>query len=188
MAKLIFLGEKFGGRVYEIAAHRTTVGRGDTNTLSIHDSSVSEQHCEIYDNGEDLIIRDLGSLNGTVVNGKLLRAAQGPLAHGEIVKFGEVEARVEIPRGPATNDTVTAIHFRVPKAAARPPTSNSTVVLDAGAESAPTGHTMTLSRPEPPTPATPTLPPAPAPRTKLTLLYILAAIGLTMFLWWILRH
>ena len=63
MAKLIFLGEKFAGRVYEFAVEKTTVGRGDHNTLTIHHPSVSYSHCEILDYGTEVIVRDLGSSN-----------------------------------------------------------------------------------------------------------------------------
>lgn len=191
MAKLAFISGNFAGRTYELAAQRTTVGRGDTNTLSIHDSSVSEQHCEIYDNGEDLIIRDLDSRNGTMVNGKLLRAAQGPLAHGEIVKFGAIEARLEIPPRPTNNDTatdVTAVHFHAHKTAApQSPAPNPAAIFDAGPEAAPTDHTMMLLRPESPAQATTPPPSVPVPHTSRAWLYILAALGLATLLWWVLR-
>lgn len=192
MAKLAFINGTFAGRTYELAAQRTTVGRGNTNTLSIHDNSVSEQHCEIYDNGADLIIRDLDSRNGTMVNGKLLRAAQGPLAHGEIVKFGAIEARLEIPPRPTSNDTatdVTAVHFHAHKTAApQAPVPNASAVLEVGPESAPADHTMMLLRPEPSAAAPATPPPAAAPRTNFTWLGITAALGLTALLWWILHR
>jgi pSer/pThr/pTyr-binding forkhead associated (FHA) protein len=128
MATLIFLSEKFRGRTYEIVTRRTTVGRGETNTLCIADDSVSERHCEIYDNGGDLIIRDLASRNGTVVNGELIKDAQRPLAPGQIVSFGAIEARLELPQARGETDSVTdvtAVHFHartVGKAA--PPTKS----------------------------------------------------------------
>jgi predicted component of type VI protein secretion system len=150
MAKLVFIGEKFGGRVYEVLAPRSTVGRGSANTLSIPDSSVSEQHCEIYDNGADLIIRDLGSRNGTVVNGKLLRNAQAPLAPGEIVKFGAVAARLEIPERSSASDTVTdvtAIHFHAHVVTHPTPTPPVAPALPlAEAASAPGEQTLLLPR------------------------------------------
>ncbi|MGC3959440.1 MAG: FHA domain-containing protein [Verrucomicrobiota bacterium] len=191
MAKLIFLGDKFGGRTYEIAAQRTTVGRSDTNTLTIHDNSVSEQHCEIYDNGADLIIRDLGSRNGTVVNGKLLRAAQAPLAHGETVTFGSVEARLEIPHRTAIGGTatdVTAVHLHAKKISNQPPASNPFTTLESGT-AAPADHTMQLQRPESVALTTENPSPSPAPtrRSDHTWLYIVAAVGVAILLWLILR-
>lgn len=163
MAKLIFCSEKFAGRIYEIAAQRTTVGRGNANTLSIHDSSVSEHHCELYDNGEDLIVRDLGSRNGTVVNGKLLRNAQAPLAHGQTVQFGSVAARLEIPHLTCNSETttdVTAVHAHVSKAAHKPAPKNPIAVLDDGSPSE--NHTLLMSRAHRPT----RMPSHSAPETK----------------------
>jgi len=108
MAKLIFIGEKFGGRSYEFAVEKTTVGRGDHNTLTIHDPSVSHTHCEILVNGPEVIVRDLGSSNGTVVNGERLRNQQRQLKGGQTVKFGSVEARLELEHH-STSDTATAV-------------------------------------------------------------------------------
>jgi predicted component of type VI protein secretion system len=107
MAKLIFTGEKFKGRAYEFAVEKTTVGRGDHNMLAIHDSSVSQTHCEILVNGSEVIVRDLGSSNGTVVNGERLRNQQRQLRGGQTVKFGLVEARLELEQR-SYSDTATA--------------------------------------------------------------------------------
>ena len=107
MAKLIFLGEKFAGRVYEFAVEKTTVGRGNHNTLTIQDASVSDSHCEILLYGTEVIVRDLGSSNGTVVDGRRLHnQEQHPLDNGQIVKFGSVEARLELTVE-SESDTVT---------------------------------------------------------------------------------
>ena len=51
MARLRFIGEEFRGRIYEFVLPKTTIGRGDHNTLAIHDPSVSKTHCEVLVNG-----------------------------------------------------------------------------------------------------------------------------------------
>jgi pSer/pThr/pTyr-binding forkhead associated (FHA) protein len=107
MARLIFTGEKFRGRVYEFALLKTTVGRGDHNTLAIHDASVSQTHCEVLVYGPEVIVRDLGSTNGTFVNGMRLRNQQRQIKPGETVRFGLVEARLELEQ-PSCSDTDTA--------------------------------------------------------------------------------
>jgi len=153
MAKLVFIGEKFAGRVFEFTVTKTTVGRGDHNTLTIHDASVSLNHCEIYAYGEDVIVHDLGSSNGTFVNGERLHNQQRPLAPGQTVRFGSVEARLEAKRVPASDtdvDTdVTAVHaharWRTEQSNPKPAAPNA-VTLDAGTES-PTDHTFMLPRP-----------------------------------------
>lgn len=187
MAKLVFIGAKFGGRTYEILAQRTTVGRSDVNTLCIHDSSVSERHCEIYDNGADLIIRDLGSRNGTVVNGELLHDAQRPLAPGQVVKFGAIEARLEIAFAPSSDTVteVTAVHFHAQRKAT-PPAPSPAITLDDGAIREESDHTLMLSRPgATPPPITPPPDQVPKPYAGRMGLMILAALALGALVWWI---
>jgi hypothetical protein len=96
MAKLIFIDQNFAGQVYELVPEKTTVGRGDHNSLVIHDHSLSAAHCEILVNGPEVIVRDLGSRNGTLVNGVRLKNQQCQLKHGQTVRFGSVEARLEL--------------------------------------------------------------------------------------------
>jgi pSer/pThr/pTyr-binding forkhead associated (FHA) protein len=150
MAKLVFIGDKFGGRIYEFAVERNTVGRDANNTLSIPDSSVSQSHCEIFVYNEDVIVRDLGSSNGTFVNGERLHKQQRPLKAGQVVKFGNVEARLEVA-APASADTVTdmtAIHsFDRNREAPKPlgPTAVATSLATEPVRPA-LDHTMLLSR------------------------------------------
>ena len=94
MPKLIFTGEHFAGRVYELTLEKTTVGRGDHNTLALHDPSVSLAHCEILIHGAEVIVRDLGSANGTFVNGVRLDHQQCQMKSGQTVRFGSVEAHL----------------------------------------------------------------------------------------------
>src|SRR5213594_2223932 len=68
MPKLVFTDENFAGRVYALMVEKTTVGRGDHNTLVICDDSVSKNHCEILIYGYEVIVRDLDSTNGTFIN------------------------------------------------------------------------------------------------------------------------
>lgn len=154
MAKLIFCGDKFGGRVYEFALEKTTVGRGDHNTLTIHDASVSHSHCEILVYGTEVIVRDLGSSNGTSVNGARFQNQQRPLLAGQIVKFGAVEARLELD-SPAVGDTdtatgVTAVHShaRFLRSQQSAPKPNAPVSLspETGPTTTPSDHTLVLTQ------------------------------------------
>ena len=77
--KLVFVGEHFAGRVYELTQEKTTVGRSDRNLLIVHDPSVSHAHCEILVNGPEVIVIDLSSANGTYVNGTRLQHQQAQL-------------------------------------------------------------------------------------------------------------
>jgi pSer/pThr/pTyr-binding forkhead associated (FHA) protein len=193
MAKLIFNGEKFDGRVYEIAAARTTVGRSDANTLSIHDGSVSERHCEIYDNGADLIVRDLGSTNGTVINGKVLRNAQDAIAHGGTIKFGGVEARLELSPANSTSDAgtdITAIHSYARHQNSAPRPTPSSTVLKASPLTDSYENTMILLSANAsvaslaPTPAANE---SPSRRSKYIWSLVIAALGLGFLIWGLMR-
>jgi pSer/pThr/pTyr-binding forkhead associated (FHA) protein len=104
MPKLVFLDPNYAGTVYELVVEKTTVGRGDQNLLVIRDPSISAQHCEILVHGAEVIIRDLDSRNGTMVNGRKLRNQQSSINSGQLIRFGTVEARVEIERGDSDSD------------------------------------------------------------------------------------
>jgi len=149
MAKLIFTDEQFGGRVYELALPKTTIGRGDHNTLTIRHDAVSQTHCEILVFGPEVIVRDLGSSNGTFVNGVRLHNQQRPLLNGQIVKFGPVTARLELEQ--SASDTVTdetAIHsyaqyLREQQSQPKTP-ANAAMTLQSASESTPIHHTLLL--------------------------------------------
>ncbi len=71
---------------YPIAKDKITLGRSKDNDLVISDNTVSRRHAEIRKSDKGYIIVDLGSYNGTKVNGKLIQLA--PLAHQDIVQVG----------------------------------------------------------------------------------------------------
>jgi pSer/pThr/pTyr-binding forkhead associated (FHA) protein len=109
MPKLIFTDKNHVGQAYELILEKTTVGRDAQNTLVIPDSSVSAAHCEILTNGSEIIVRELGSRNGTVVNGIKLINQQSQLKSGQTVRFGSVEARLELGPPTSSEDTVSEI-------------------------------------------------------------------------------
>jgi pSer/pThr/pTyr-binding forkhead associated (FHA) protein/tetratricopeptide (TPR) repeat protein len=71
-----------------------TVGRVAGVDLQVEDDSVSRRHAELEVKGREVIVRDLGSANGTSVNGAAI-AAETVLASGDIVQFGVVEFMFE---------------------------------------------------------------------------------------------
>lgn len=60
------------GTVYSKPALILTVGRTRTSKIHIKDETVSEKHAQIVWDGEAWAIQELGSSNGTEVNGKAL--------------------------------------------------------------------------------------------------------------------
>src|SRR2546426_12814947 len=113
MAKLIFTDDRFSGQVYELVLEKTLVGRGQENVLVIRDGSLSSRHCEILVHGPEVIVRDLGSRNGTFVDGVRLQNQQSQLKSGQKVRFGSVEARLELDPidTPAEDTFETAIYL-----------------------------------------------------------------------------
>src|SRR5512145_635080 len=93
MARLVLLSEGYTGRIYELKSEKTTVGRLPDNAFSIAEASVSSHHAELSLKGSELHIKDLGSTNGTFINGE--RVTEAVAKHGQIVRLGMVEMRFE---------------------------------------------------------------------------------------------
>ena len=86
MAKLIV-----SGVTYELVEQLVTIGRAPDNTIQIDDPSVSGRHAELRARGKTYQLRDLGSTNGTRVNGTT--TTNTALHPGDRIRFGAVEVR-----------------------------------------------------------------------------------------------
>ena len=71
----------------------TTVGRQDECQIRIKSSQVSRRHCELFEKKGMLLVKDLGSSNGTFVNGKKIQGQQ-VLEPGDELMVGQVTLRV----------------------------------------------------------------------------------------------
>ena len=74
------------GCSYAITMDSFAIGRDSGNQLSLTDGSASREHCVILRQGDDFVIRDLGSFNGTLVNDA--RVTERVLVHGDWIKIG----------------------------------------------------------------------------------------------------
>jgi pSer/pThr/pTyr-binding forkhead associated (FHA) protein len=90
---LRFLGGEREGERVAISAPRFTLGRRPGNSLQLEDASVSGQHAEFTVENGVLVLRDLGSTNGTRVGGRRIEEARP--AHGDRLAFGSIEAVLE---------------------------------------------------------------------------------------------
>ncbi|NOT09881.1 MAG: FHA domain-containing protein [Gemmatimonadales bacterium] len=88
-----------GGAVPLPATGAAVVGRTAGSEVHLTDDTVSRQHAELRADGERLLIKDLGSANGTLLNG--VRITRGSARAGDRLAFGSVEFRVEIASGPS---------------------------------------------------------------------------------------
>ena len=75
------------GEEFKITQSVTNIGRGVEADIQIDDTSVSRLHCAIV-LGSEVLVRDLGSTNGTVVDGA--RATESILRDGSIIKIGNI--------------------------------------------------------------------------------------------------
>ena len=71
-----------------------TIGRYPENTVSVSNGTVSGQHAEIMLAGEEMLVRDCQSTNGTLLNGRRLTTVEG-LRDGDIIHFGNVMFTVQ---------------------------------------------------------------------------------------------
>jgi HD-GYP domain-containing protein (c-di-GMP phosphodiesterase class II) len=80
------------------------VGRSPDAGIFITDLQASRKHTKFFPEGESLMVKDLGSSNGTFVNDKQLQSAV-PLSDGDIVRIGRTEFRAErMDSASAVND------------------------------------------------------------------------------------
>lgn len=74
------------GNTFEITAPETSVGRDPANAIFLNDMTVSRSHAKIVRTPLGTTIEDLGSLNGTWVDGAIVNSA--PLHDGSSVQIG----------------------------------------------------------------------------------------------------
>ncbi|NUQ50905.1 MAG: FHA domain-containing protein, partial [Phycisphaerae bacterium] len=109
---------KFRGdqrRDFALGPDKTVVGRATECTLRVPARDVSRRHCEIEVAGGRVLVRDLGSSNGTFLNGKRITEAQ--LNPGDRLTIGPVTFVVQIDGKPAAMRPADAAP---PKASAAP--------------------------------------------------------------------
>ena len=94
LASLLFRSGELKGRRLPIKVPVVNIGRGDYNDLVIADPSVSTMHAKLQRREDVWILSDLGSTNGTFVEGERLRG-EVPLSPGTTLKFGDVTALFE---------------------------------------------------------------------------------------------
>lgn len=84
-----------GGRTIELQPGESLVGREDGLPLSLAgESTVSRRHASLHFGGGVATVKDLGSTNGTFVNGARLQG-ETTLQIGDVVQFGSVRFRYE---------------------------------------------------------------------------------------------
>lgn len=81
---------------FPINKERQNIGRDVKNAIMIDDKSISREHAQILRIPQGYSLRDLGSSNGTFVNGQ--RISECKLKDGDLLSFGNIEYRFELPK------------------------------------------------------------------------------------------
>src|SRR3954452_16864007 len=112
--QLIVVRGKPEGKVIPLAGTKFKIGRGETCHLRPNSEQVSREHAEFTIGADSVVVRDLGSRNGTLVNGKAL-TSECRLKDRDLVQVGPLTFAVSIADVPAP-----AVKAAAAPAAAKP--------------------------------------------------------------------
>lgn len=96
--KLVVLAGAKQGTEIPLKRSKFVIGRASDCTLRAGSEAISRHHCAILRGEAGLSIRDLGSRNGTYVNGEKIEA-EVTLKGGDMVRVGTLEFRVDLGQG-----------------------------------------------------------------------------------------
>ena len=151
-----------GGAVHAVVLETgvAVVGRDPSCDLVVNDPKCSRRHAVVESGPSGLVIRDSGSANGIVVNGK--RTERSPLAAGDVFRIGDVEIAVI-----ETADAGTLVMDPLTEAGSQPPHLRTATLppLEAIPDDDTTGSLAPARGPvaPPPPPRVSTRPPARPP-------------------------
>jgi len=89
LVRLVFQPGSANVEVYDIAKEKVVIGRGKTCDIVLNDKKSSRENSLIQKSGLHYVIKDLGSSNGTYVNG--VRVQEQELSGEDIIRIGGVE-------------------------------------------------------------------------------------------------
>jgi two-component system NtrC family sensor kinase len=90
VASLFVIKGRDQGHRFELEGVSVGIGRDASNSIQLHDTEVSRRHAEVCRNDDKFQLTDLGSSNGTFVNGRKLTASH-TLASGDRLQIGASE-------------------------------------------------------------------------------------------------
>lgn len=95
--KLVVLAGAKEGTEIPLKKEKFLIGRASDCTLRAGSEAISRHHCLVTRVDGAVAVRDLGSRNGTHVNGEKI-AGETPLNHGDLLRVGPLEFRFEVPQ------------------------------------------------------------------------------------------
>ena len=125
MAKLILSVDGQVLKEYPLSKERTLIGRKAHNDIQIDNLAVSGEHAAIITILNDSFIEDLGSTNGTMVNGKPVK--KHFLQNNDVVEIGKHKLKYfnDAPTAATAADFEKTMIIRNPAKAAPPPASGA---------------------------------------------------------------
>jgi serine/threonine protein kinase len=102
------------GREFPVYRGETAIGRGVGNDVVLPVYAVSRHHARIRCGPEGCAVTDLGSTNGTFVNGvRLLAEAPTPLGPGDVLGIGPVNLLVVLPQTSSQQPEVETVNWEI---------------------------------------------------------------------------
>jgi CheY-like chemotaxis protein len=121
----LYLITESGPQKFAVGEQPITIGRLPENTVHLPNPAVSSRHARVYREGEQFVVEDCGSMNGTYVADE--RVKKAALKHGaemristHYFRFAENEAAMERELKAASAPTAEVAAFPPPRSAPRP--------------------------------------------------------------------
>jgi pSer/pThr/pTyr-binding forkhead associated (FHA) protein len=92
--RLVAIDGPLSGQTFYLDEPVSSIGRLGSNDICLDDLYVSRQHCVIRTEGDEYIIEDLNSANGTYVNGELVKVCS--LTEGALIQIGTSQFRFRL--------------------------------------------------------------------------------------------
>lgn len=129
---LVLLKNDGSYKAFELPSAVTIVGRRKCCDLQIPLRSVSRRHCQLNLDEDVLKVRDLGSRNGTLLNGQPVRKAE--LNAGDLLQIGPVAFVCQIDGNPSQLEKLAADYVRSVKEQAQMAEAEDSDIYDLPAE------------------------------------------------------
>jgi predicted component of type VI protein secretion system len=98
MPRLVAQSAEFAGQTFELKGEEVTVGRLPDNGVQLEHASVSGHHGVFRLEGQDYVIKDLGSTNGTRINGE--KISEQKLRRNDNLRLGNIEVLYDSEHAP----------------------------------------------------------------------------------------
>jgi hypothetical protein len=170
-ARLVLRYGPYPGQEFILPQQTVTIGREPVNELKLADPEISRRHARILYQAGRYLLEDLGSTNGTFVNGQRINAPT-VLRTGDAIDFAEYVGFTFIGETGSLSDTLLEAPARgaaPPPAASPPPAAAALPVTQTQADSLLPARSAGYE-------------PGPAPSRRWTRMQILAGCGCLVFL------